>query len=242
MSTATALSSSSTNWWPLAGRKQAGSARSRPNESRGATVIVRSCKSSHTLLYLLVSGLVLTLACSTPKDVNTRDLLSAIPAKALPPDFRERGRTLGSTTNRYPPPSLRMWYGDNAGNGVHFVIAVEAADARLDRHIQSYDTNLRRAREECDPSADATSQACSYRQLPDPELGENSAAYESAGNPAGSYAGKTIRSYLFVNSRVFASMVIVYSESSLSEDLQRTLLAALDEGVAALVESKFGQD
>ena len=43
----------------------------------------------------------------------------------------------------------------------------------------------------------------------------------------------------FVNSRIFASMVIVYSESSLSEDLQRTLLAALDEGVAALVESKF---
>ena len=205
-------------------------------------VLVRFCKSSHTLLYLSVFALVLTLACSNPKDVNTRDLLSAIPAEALPPDFRERGRTLGSTTNRYPPPSLRMWYGDNAGNGVHFVIAVEAADARLDRHIQSYETGLQRAREECDPSADATSQACSYRQLPDPELGENSAAYESAGNPAGSHAGKTIRSYLFVNSRIFASMVIVYSESSLSEDLQRTLLAALDEGVAALVESKFVSD
>ena len=201
---------------------------------------MRFCKSSHTLLYLSVFALVLTLACSNPKDVNTRDLLSAIPAEALPSDFRERGRTLGSTTNRYPPPSLRMWYVDNAGNGVHFVIAVEPADARLDRHIQSYETGLQRAREECDPSADATSQACSYRQLPDPELGENSAAYESAGT--GSYAGKTIRSYLFVNSRIFASMVIVYSESSLSENLQRTLLAALDEGVAALVESRLGSD
>ena len=208
-------------------------------------VLVRFCKSSHTLLYLSVFALVLTLACSNPKDVNTRDLLSAIPAEALPSDFRERGRDpgfLGSTTNRYPPPSLRMWYGDNAGNGLVFVIAVEPADARLDRHIQSYETDLRRAREECDPSADATSQSCSYRQLPDPELGENSAAYEFAGNPAGSHAGQTIRSYLFVNSRVFASMVISYSESSLSEGLQRTLLAALDEGVAALVESKFGQD
>ena len=122
------------------------------------------------------------------------------------------------------------------------MIAVEPADAWLDRHIQSYETDLQRAREECDPSADATSQACSYRQLPDPELGENSAAYEFAGNPAGSPAGQTIRSYLFVNSRVFASMVIFYSESSLSEDLQRTLLAALDEGVAALVESRLGSD
>ena len=203
-------------------------------------VLVRFCKSSHTLLYLSVFALVLTLACSNPKDVNTRDLLSAIPAEALPSDFRERGRTLGSATNRYPPPSLRMWYGDNAGNGVHFVIAVEAADARLDRHIQLYETGLQRAREECDPSADAKSQACSYRQLPDPELGENSAAYESAGT--GSYAGQTIRSYLFVNSRIFASMVIVYSESSLSEGLQRTLLAALDEGVTALVESRLGSD
>ena len=175
-------------------------------------VLVRFCKSSHTLLYLSVFALVLTLACSNPKDVNTRDLLSAIPAEALPPEFRERGRDPGfpgSTTNRYPPPSLRMWYGDNAGNDVVFVIAVEPADARLDRHIQSYETDLQRAREECDPSADATSQACSYRQLPDPELGENSAAYEFSGNPAGPHAGQTIRSYLFVNSRVFASMVIV---------------------------------
>ena len=207
-------------------------------------VLVRFCKSSHTLLYLSVFALVLTLACSNPKDVNTRDLLSAIPAEALPSDFRERGRTLGSTanTNRYPPPSLRIWYGDNAGNGVVFVIAVEPAYARLDRHIQSYETGLQRAREECDPSADATSQACSYRQLPDPELGENSAAYEFAGNPAGTQVGQTIRSYLFVNSRIFASMVIFYSESSLSEGLQRTLLAALDEGVTALVESRLGSD
>ena len=37
-------------------------------------------------------------------------------------------------------------------------------------------------------------------------------------------------------------MVIVYSESSLSEGLQRTLLAALDEGVTALVESRLGSD
>ena len=209
---------------------------------------------------MLPFAVVFSWACSSgdnrgsrlvlPKDVNEEELLAAIPADALPNNFEELSRDL--EVQGYPPPSLEMRYGDGDGNIVVFVIVVEAADAQLERHIQSggYEitplsavTGLQstfRPGEECDQSAGITSPtACAWRPLPNPKLGEDSAAYETV-IPS---FGRTGRVFLFVNSGVFASLVVMSSESSpLSEDIQTELLEALNKSVETLVENKSVPD
>ena len=215
------------------------------------------------LIYMLPFAVVFSWACSSgdnggsrlvlPKDVNEEELLAAIPADALPNNFEELSPDLDPEAG-YPPPSLEKWYGDGDGNIVVFVIVVEAADARLERHIQSggYEitplsavTGLQstfRPGEECDQSADITSPtACAWRPLPNPKVGEDSAAYETA-IPS---SGRTGRVFLFVNSGVFASLslsIISSEPSPLSEDIQTELLEALNKSVKTLVENKSVPD
>ena len=214
-------------------------------------------RAAYKLIYMLPFAVVFSLACSSgdnggsrlvlPKDVNEEELLAAIPAEALPNNFKELSPDLDPEAG-YPPPSLEKWYGDGDGNMVIFVIVVEAADARLERHIQSggYEitplsavTGLQstfRPGEECDQSADITSPtACAWRPLPNPKVGEDSAAYETV-IPS---FGRTGRVFLFVNSGVFALLSISSSElSPLSEDIQTELLEALNKSVETLVENK----
>ena len=213
------------------------------------------------LIYMLPFAVVFSLACSSgdnggsrlvlPKDVNEEELLAAIPADALPNNFEELSPDLDPEAG-YPPPSLEKWYGDGDGNIVVFVIVVEAADARLERHIQiegyeriplSVVTGLQSTLgpgEECDQSADITSPtACAWRPLPNPKVGEDSAAYETV-IPS---FGRTGRVFLFVNSGVFALLSISSSElSPLSEDIQTELLEALNKSVKTLVENKSVPD
>ena len=211
------------------------------------------------LIYMLPFAVVFSLACSSgdnggsrlvlPKDVNEEELLAALPAEALPNNFKELSLDLDPEAG-YPPPSLEKWYGDGGGNMVIFVIVVEAADAQLERHIHLYEitplsvvTGLQSTLgpgEECDQSAGITSPtACAWRPLPNPKLGEDSAAYETA-IPS---FGRTGRVFLFVNSGVFASLVVMSSESSpLSEDIQTELLEALNKSVETLVENKSVPD
>ena len=75
--------------------------------------------------------------------------------------------------------------------------------------------------------------------LPNPKLGEDSAAYETV-IPS---FGRTGRVFLFVNSGVFALLSISSSElSPLSEDIQTELLEALNKSVKTLVENKSVPD
>ena len=168
------------------------------------------------LIYMLPFAVVFSWACSSgdnggsrlvlPKDVNKEELLAAIPADALPNNFEELSRDLEVLKPAIRLRALKMRYGDGDGNIVVFVIVVEAADAQLERHIQrggyeriplSAVTGLQSTLgpgEECDQSADITSPtACAWRPLPNPKLGEDSAAYETV-IPS---FGRTGRVFLF---------------------------------------------
>ncbi len=204
--------------------------------------------------------LVLILACSSgggesrlvlPSDVSIDDLVSALPIEALPEGFSEQDRRsipLGSPEGIQEPPNLQITFADRDALVV-LIIAVEAAGARLDRHTRQYETTplavvtrdppSRGLGEDCDPSADSSDRlACAWKSISNPKIGEDSAAYESAKSDS----DRTSRVYLFVDSGVFASLVVSYVESPPGEEVERALLEALEAGVQALVERKSVPD
>ena len=208
--------------------------------------------------YAIVFGLVLATACAggsadesrlvLPGAVTEADLAAMIPLEALPDAFEETERgPLESESNdgREPPPSLMVTFADGRGGFIFLTVAVEAADAELERHRRSYETTTLAAvtgqqssfkpGEECDPAAELTDPTvCIWQRAHSPLVGEASAAYENAV----SVDGRTHRVYLFVDSGVFGELVVSYAgeESPMDRDFETALLEAFGAGVAELVE------